>query len=89
MEFADTNSRTYNAELVKILSPAMQTIIAGYGGPLGHHVAIDGNETGAVINFLGELQSADAIPGSWTNVTDTSPYTVSATNGAKFYRAAE
>jgi len=42
-----------------------------------------------VINFLGKLQSADDILGPWTYVTDTSPYAVSATNGAKFYRTVE
>ena len=67
----------------------MQTKIAGYGGPLGHHVSIDRDGTGVVINFLGELQSADTLLGPWTDVTNTSPYTVSATNAAKFYRAAE
>jgi len=86
---ADTNSYVLNAELVKTLSPAMQTVIAGYGEPLGHHVAIDGNETGAVINFLGELQSADNILGPWNDVTNASPYTAPASSGAKFYRAAE
>ena len=85
----DTSSHAYNAELVKQLSPAMQTIIAGYGGPLGHNVAIDHVGTGVVINFLGELQSADTVLGPWSDVTDTSPYAVSATNGAKFYRAYE
>src|ERR1017187_3023316 len=35
---ADTTSHAYNAELVKPLSPAMQTKIAGYGAPLGHPV---------------------------------------------------
>jgi hypothetical protein len=44
---------------------------------------------GAMINFLGKLQSADDILGPWTYVTDTSPYAVATTNGAKFYRAAE
>jgi hypothetical protein len=34
----DTTSHAYNAELVKQLSPAMQTKIAGYGAPLGHPV---------------------------------------------------
>jgi hypothetical protein len=42
-----------------------------------------------MINFLGKLQSADTILGPWNNVTNTSPYAVSAANGAKFYRAAE
>jgi hypothetical protein len=44
---------------------------------------------GVVINLLGELQSATNILGPWNNVTSTSPYAVSAANGAKFYRAAE
>ena len=42
-----------------------------------------------VVNFLGELQSADALSGPWNDVTNTSPYAVSAANGAKFYRAVE
>lgn len=89
LEFADTTSHTYNAELVKILSTNMQAKIAGYGGPMGHHVAIDRIGTGVVINFLGELQSADTVLGPWREVTDTSPDAVSAMNGAKFYRACE
>jgi metallophosphoesterase (TIGR03768 family) len=87
--FADAGSYTTNAELIKFLTPPMQAKIASCGGPLGHHVAIDGNETGVTINFLGELQSADTPSGSWNDVTNISPYTVSATNVAKFYRAAE
>jgi hypothetical protein len=63
--------------------------IYGYRGPLGHNVAIDNGGTGMTINFLGELQSADTLSGSWNDVTNTSPYSVSAANGAKFYRAAE
>jgi hypothetical protein len=85
----DTNSYARNAELLKLLTPPMQTKIAGYGGPLGHKVAIDSTETGAVINFLGELQSADAVLGPWSDVANISPYTVSAANAAKFYRAVE
>jgi hypothetical protein len=57
----DTNSYAHNAELLKLLTPPMQTKIAGYGGPLGHNVAIDRIGTGVVINFLGELQSADTL----------------------------
>jgi metallophosphoesterase (TIGR03768 family) len=89
MDLTDTSSHTYNAELVKILSTNMQAKIAGYGGPLGHNVAIDRIGTGVAINFLGELQSADTVLGPWSDVTDTSPYAVSATNGAMFYRACE
>jgi hypothetical protein len=44
---------------------------------------------GVVINFLGELRSADALSGPWNDVTNTSPYPVSAANAAKFYRAVE
>jgi hypothetical protein len=87
--FTDTNSYTQNAELVKMLTPPMQTKIAGLGEPLGHKVAIDQDGNGVAINFLGELQSADALSGSWNDVTNISPYSVSATNTAKFYRAAE
>jgi pimeloyl-ACP methyl ester carboxylesterase len=85
----DTNSYAHNAELLKFLTPPMQTKIANYGGPLGHNVAIDYDGTGVVINFLGELLSADALSGPWNDVTTNSPYAVSAANGTKFYRACE
>jgi len=85
----DTNSYAQNAELLKLLTPPMQAKIAGYGGPLGHNVAIDCDGNGVVINFLGELQSADNILGPWNNIANTSPYTVCATNAASFYRAVE
>jgi hypothetical protein len=85
----DTNPYVHNAELLKLLTPPMQTVITNYGGPLGHNVAIDRDGTGMTISFLGELQSADALSGPWTDVTGTSPYAVSAANGTKFYRAAE
>jgi hypothetical protein len=85
----DTNSYAHNAELLKLLTPHMQTKIAGYGGPLGHNVAIDHVGSGMLINFLGELQSADTVLGPWRDVADTSPYTVPAGNAAKFYRAVE
>jgi hypothetical protein len=85
----DTTSHAYNAELVKTLTPAMQAKIAGYGGPLGHRLAIDQKAGGVTINFLGELQSADTLLGPWNGVTNISPYAISAVNAAKFYRAAE
>ncbi len=86
---ADTNSYAHNAELLKQLTPTMQAKIANYGGPLGHNLAIDQIGTGVTINFLGELQSADSLLGSWSNVTNVSPYSVSVTNVAKFYRSSE
>jgi hypothetical protein len=88
-DFTDTNSYTQNAELVKLLTPPMQAKIAGLGEPLGNKVAIDRDGTGVTINFLGELWSADTLNGPWNGVTNISPYSVSAVNGAKFYRAAE
>jgi metallophosphoesterase (TIGR03768 family) len=85
----DTASYTQNAELVKLLTPPMQAKIAGLGEPLGNKVAIDHAGNGVIVNFLGELQSADTLNGSWNDVTNISPYSVSATNAAKFYRAVE
>jgi metallophosphoesterase (TIGR03768 family) len=85
----DTASYAYNAELLKLLTPPMQTKIANYGGPLGHNVAIDYNGNGVTINFLGDLQSADTLLGPWSYVTSISPYAVSAANTAKFYRGVE
>ena len=87
--FADTNSYTTNMELIKFLTPVMREKIANCGEPLGHQVAIDRDGTGVVINFLGELQCADAPLGPWNNVATNSPYAVPAANGAKFYRAIE
>ena len=85
----DTNSYAHNAELLKLLTHPMQAVIAGYGGPLGHNVAIDRAGNGVVINFLGELQSADTLLGPWNNVANISPCAVSAATAAKFYRAVE
>jgi len=85
----DTASYAYNAELLKQLTPSMQTKIAHYGGPLGYNVAIDSHENGVTINFLGELQSASTLAGPWKDVTNISPYTAWATNLANFYRAVE
>jgi hypothetical protein len=67
----------------------MQASIAGLGEPLGDKVAIDQDGTEVKIKFLGELLSADNLNGPWTDVTTNSPYSVSAANAAKFYRAAE
>lgn len=87
--FADTNSYVRNAELLKLLTPAMQTKLAGLGGPLGHQVAIDRVGDGVVLSFLGQLQSADTPLGPWSHVTDISPYAAPAGTAVKFYRAVE
>ena len=91
-DLTNTYSHTYNAELIKQLTPAMQTKIAGYGGPLGHKVAVDRNGVGMAIGFLGQLESKDALlEPSWTVVQDATntPYTVPAPGRSTFYRAAE
>jgi metallophosphoesterase (TIGR03768 family) len=85
----DTASYTENAELVKQLTPTMQAVIAGVGEPLGHRLAIDQAGDGATINFLGNLLAADTLNGPWNYVTNISPYSVSAANAARFYRATE
>jgi metallophosphoesterase (TIGR03768 family) len=88
--FTDTASYVYNAELVKQLTPPMQAKIASYGGPLGHCLSIDRYGADAVITFTGNLQSADAIRGPWTDVAGaTNQYTVPAQHAAKYYRASE
>ncbi|MEI7437767.1 MAG: TIGR03768 family metallophosphoesterase [bacterium] len=88
----DTSSHTYNVELVKKLSPAMQIKIAGYGKPLGHLVGIDRVGNGVEVDFLGQLQSKGTLlDPSWNDVSSatSSPYTVPAPGGQQFYRTIE
>lgn len=91
-ELTNATPHTYNAELVKPLSPVMQTVIAGCGGPLGHRVAIDCDRNGNSVGFLGKLQSKDnLLDPAWTDVSDAtnSPYIVPIPDSKKFYRAVE
>lgn len=88
-DFTDTGSYTTNCEMIKFLTPVMQAKLANCGEPLGHKVAVDCDGAGVAINFLGELQCADNILGPWNSLADISPYSVPATNAAKFYRAVE
>ena len=87
----DTSSRTYNVELVKQLSPAMQTKIAGYGSTLGYRTYIDRTEEGMEVGFLGRLKSTDTLndAASWSDVPSAtnSPWRVSAPNGRQFFGA--
>ena len=88
--FTNITSHAYNAELVKALTPSMQTRIANYGGPLGHRVCIERDGTGAKLTFAGKHQWADAIPGPWDEVTGaTSPWREPVSEGEKFFRAVE
>ena len=86
----DTNSYSINAELIKVLSPDMQTKIASYGGTLGRHMSIDRDGSGAVIGFRGKLQTADEVTGPWVDAPGaTNQYVAPAQGGSKFYRAVE
>ena len=85
----DATSHTYNAELIKTLTPRMREKISHYGTALGHRLAIAHDANGVAINFLGELQSADNVLGPWSNVATNSPYAASTAKAAKFYRAVE
>jgi hypothetical protein len=68
----------------------MQAKIANFGGPLGHRMTVERDGTRAKLTFAGKLQSANAIPGPWNEVTGaTSPCTVPASEGARFFRAVE
>ena len=87
--FLDTNSYAINAELIKVLSTNMQAKISAYGGPLGHRLAVQREGTEAVTTFMGKLQSADTIPGQWTDVPATNLYRIPTTGSSKFYRAVE
>jgi len=87
--FTDTNSYTTNIEMIKFLTPVMREKIANCGEPLGHKVAVDRAGNDVIVNFLGELQSANTLSGPWNEVATNSPYATSVTNAAKFYRAVE
>jgi len=70
----------------------MRTNIAAFGGPLGNRVAIDRDANGALINFTGKLESADALPGPWNAVQGTTTnfqYEVTDKDRPKFYRSVE
>ncbi|MDX9973808.1 MAG: TIGR03768 family metallophosphoesterase [FCB group bacterium] len=85
----DTSSRTYNAELVVQLTPAMQTKIAGYGTSLAYRTYIGHTENGMEVSFLGSLESADTVSGPWHDVPSAtnSPWRVSAPKESEFFRA--
>ena len=86
----DTSSHTYNVELVKPLTPAMQAAIAACGEPLSRKVSIDQAGPNAEIHFLGDLQATSNVAsGPWDVVAQDSPYIADETNRAAFYRSAE
>lgn len=90
LPLTDASSHTYNAELVKPLTARMRAKMAGVGGKIGHRVAIRQDSTGAVIDFMGKLESADAVSGPWKEVQGAAcQYAPSETGKTTFYRAVE
>jgi hypothetical protein len=90
IELTNTYSHTYNAELVKLLTPAMQAKLAGCGETQWRRVEVASGDAGLEVGFLGRLQSADSLsPSSWTDIPDAtnSPHRVEAlepsTEGSK------
>ena len=92
VELTNTYSHTYNAELVKQLTPAMQAKVAGFGETQWRRVAIDSGAVGLEVSFLGRLQSVDSLASpSWAEIPDAtnSPYRVSGQTSTRFFRAVE
>ena len=58
----------------------------GYTGP-APTLQIQWNGSTWEIVFQGTLQQADAVNGTWSDLTSTSPYPVTTTGPQKFYRA--
>ena len=90
---AATNSPSYtfNAELIKPLTPAMQAALRGCGKPLGHRVSLLGNGTKGDISFLGRLEATGQLGDSWDEVpgATNSPHSTSLDGGAQFFRSVE
>ena len=59
---------------------------AAYAPPAGLAIKISVTPSGLVLTFTGTLQSADQISGPWTDVSGTSPLTITPSSGMKFYR---
>jgi hypothetical protein len=66
---------------IQLISPSSQ--------PLGPAISVARDATGkVVITYEGKLQGSDTVNGAYTDVVGaTSPYTVTTSGGAKFYRS--
>ena len=86
----NTHSHTYNAELVKQLTPAMQAKLAGLGELNWRRVGTGSADEGLEVLFLGQLESTNTMdPSSWAAVPDAtnSPYLHADTSSAQIFRA--
>lgn len=73
-----------NAELLKVLTPTMQSVIAESGEPMGYQIAMDIDSTHATTHFLGELRHTTNLLSTWTTATNISACTVSTTTPLDF-----
>ena len=90
IELTNTHSHAYNAELVKLLTPAMQAKLAGCGETRWRRVAIDSGAVGPEVRFLGRLQATESLTApSWSDVKDAtnSPCRVSTQTSRRFFRS--
>jgi hypothetical protein len=56
--------------------------------PSDASIALSRDDSGITITYTGTLQSADSVNGPWSDEAGaSSPMTVDATGGMKFYRA--
>jgi hypothetical protein len=90
VELTNTYSHAYNAELVKLLTPAMQAKLAGCGEAQWRRVAIDNGAAGPEVSFLGRLQATESLVSpSWSDLPDAtnSPCRVSTQSPLQFFRS--
>jgi hypothetical protein len=90
---------TANLEWFILNADGTRTLINDTGGvpayyawtapPAAPTLGVARTATGLTLTFTGRLQSANSLTGPWTDVAGNSPLTVSASDPAKFYRAAQ
>lgn len=92
IELTNTYSHTYNAEMVKPLTPAMKAKLAGCGEKQWRRVSIDSGADRPEVRFLGRLQGKDSLSApSWGEIPDAtnSPYLGVDGSPWRFFRSAE
>lgn len=90
IELTNTYSHTYNAELVKPLTPAMKEKLAGLGEVSWRRLSTGSTDEGLEVSFLGQLKSSDTLePLSWVDVLDAtnSPHRITELSSSRFFQA--
>jgi hypothetical protein len=90
---------TANLEWFLLNADGTRTLINDTGGvpayyawttpPAAPTLGVARTATGLTLTFTGRLQSASSLAGPWTDVAGSSPLAVSASDPARFYRAAQ